>query len=156
MSEKNRAKVKDKEASITTTGINIKCLRVDGRNLTMSVFRQIPKKWFINEDGFGNIWGWVNYFWKNEQGKYHVIWEMDNKLYRYPISRRNLRALFGFYERNKKISSMESDMGMLRPEKAQERREEIDDLKKKNKNLDDWIGDVLEIVNSYEQLYIAT
>jgi hypothetical protein len=51
-------------ASITTASVSIKTLRVDNRQLTQSVFRQLPVRELIdwrNLELLGTVWGWVNY-----------------------------------------------------------------------------------------------
>lgn len=52
------------EATITTATITIKALKVNNRQLTQAVFRQLPERKLIDESKpelIGLPWGWVNY-----------------------------------------------------------------------------------------------
>jgi len=74
-------------AQIKTASVEIKTLTVSGKQVTLSVFRQI-----IQEDLFdtrnlklnGVPWGIVNYFWKedNQDFKIHVVWQKGKELRR--------------------------------------------------------------------------
>jgi hypothetical protein len=51
-------------ASITTAAVTIRTLRLNDRQLTQSVFRQLPRRELINAETLellGMVWGWVNY-----------------------------------------------------------------------------------------------
>lgn len=82
--------VKIERVELTTASIEIKTLAIDGKQLTLSVFRQIPKAFLLQEDlSFsGTPLGWVNYFfgeYKNFRGL-HILWTYEKLLLRSLIS----------------------------------------------------------------------
>ena len=73
------------EAVIKTATVSIKQLTINARKMTLSVFRQIMKESIIDTDThdlLGIPWGQVNYFWGDEQGDIHVLWQIGNELRR--------------------------------------------------------------------------
>lgn len=161
------ALVKNKEASITTTGIDIKCLRVDGRNLTMSVFRQIPKECPFDADGDikGDIWGWVNYFWGDESGDLHLVWQKDDRLYRFPMRGKitYIDKDEGYMINGKPYTFTASDyppldhaLFELEDSKEEGKRKWIEQDKKKVDRLKEKYRSILRDIKNKGQLYIAT
>lgn len=78
-------KINITKADIKTASIKIKVITVDNRNLTLSVFRQIPRRILIDSETHdlnGIPWGIVNYFWKENEGLLHVLWQDEENLYR--------------------------------------------------------------------------
>jgi hypothetical protein len=81
------------EASLTTMSVEIKSLIVSGKQMTLSVFRQLLRAPLI-DDKTGELrgvpWGFVNYFWKDneqrrwnsQQARLHVVWQQGDRLYR--------------------------------------------------------------------------
>ena len=74
------------EAQITTVAIEIKALRIGPKQMTQSVFRQLPVADVIDpKTGLvqGTPWGKVNYFWGECQPDHlHIVWEDQHWLYR--------------------------------------------------------------------------
>ena len=79
--------VETKSASIETLSVQILALHVDGKQMTLSVFRQLPiAKVFMND---GNplavsCWGLVRYSIKHE-GDFWLVVSYSGRLYRCPI-----------------------------------------------------------------------
>jgi hypothetical protein len=74
-------------AQIKTASVEIKTLSVSGRQVTLSVFRQIIEESIIHEDTMklnGTPWGLVNYFVKedNPQCKINIVWQKGKELRR--------------------------------------------------------------------------
>lgn len=76
-------------ASLQTATVEIKILRVSGKQMTLSVFRQLPSKEIpdLGEslESYSNvIWGWVNYC--PDQEKYcrdiHYVYSVGGVLYK--------------------------------------------------------------------------
>jgi hypothetical protein len=77
-------------AVLTTATIEIATLRLDKRQVTQSVFRQVHERSPIAVDG-GLIdgavpWGSVNYWWSGAEQPgdpaIHLLWQLGNKLFR--------------------------------------------------------------------------
>lgn len=72
-----------KEAKILTAAVEVKTITIRGKQMTQSVFRQIPVENVIDHVGRirGTPWGLVNYYFdrcKNkslERGHLHVVWQ---------------------------------------------------------------------------------
>lgn len=103
-----------KNASVENSTVEIKILTVSGKQMTESIFRQLPESLYplfiegdsLDESSFEvndkiKIWGYVNYFWKEapefteDNGKekvrerrLHVVFEESGKLYRTLVERR--------------------------------------------------------------------
>ncbi len=77
-------------AKIKTVAVEVKTLTISGRQLTLSVARQIPYEELINYESMtfkGLPWGHINYFWGDEKNfsvnEYlHVIWQKGSDLRR--------------------------------------------------------------------------
>jgi hypothetical protein len=85
------------EVAIQTATVAIKTITLGKKQMTLSVFRQLPNRHIIQvePDGVefsfrGEPWGLVNYFW-NDCGylvhgrpaeHLHVVWQGGNRLYR--------------------------------------------------------------------------
>jgi hypothetical protein len=70
---------------INETKVTVQNVMIGKRQLTQRVFRQIQQEKFLNlYDGIlkGDIWGYVNYFWKDNrhlEGKCkHILWVTEN------------------------------------------------------------------------------
>lgn len=76
-------------AVVHTATIDVKILRLDKRQLTQSVFRQLDEQLIFRSDGTlgGTPWGRVNYTWKdNPPGTvFHVIYQDGENLKRSPV-----------------------------------------------------------------------
>lgn len=81
------------EASINTAAVAIKTLVINGKQMTLSVFRQVEHEDIIVEtDGLPVLraepWGKVNYFWGDmPDSAVHVLWVNNGELRR-SLSRR--------------------------------------------------------------------
>jgi hypothetical protein len=88
------------DLKINTLSVELKMVNVNKKQMTLSVFRQIPEKSFLKDDLTyrGIPWGWVNYFWNPPErdtkvdslfldplDKIHLLWQKENKLYRHPL-----------------------------------------------------------------------
>src|SRR5258706_8115388 len=76
-------------AEIKTAGVEIKTLTIEGKQVTLALFRQLEIKPLINKEtgGLNGIpWGRINYHpdgckdgW---EGHYHVIWQYGTEIFR--------------------------------------------------------------------------
>lgn len=74
-----------KEAVVQTVSVNVKALRIGTKQMTMAVFRQLPKKRLLKRDATlnGIPWGKVNYFWGDcSPNHLHIVWQEERNLYR--------------------------------------------------------------------------
>jgi len=73
-------------AVVHTASIDVHIMRLDKRQVTMSVFRQLDEESVFLTDGTlrGTVWGRVNYLWKdNPKGTaFHVVWQDGDRLKR--------------------------------------------------------------------------
>jgi hypothetical protein len=81
---------KVREATLKTAVVEIKTLTLGGKQMTLSVFRQLPNRHIVGAgiSLVGRPWGLVNYFWDgcgyrgHHHEHQHVVWECDGRLYR--------------------------------------------------------------------------
>jgi hypothetical protein len=82
----NGRRVLAKEVIIKTATVDVKSLTLNGKQVTLSVFRQIQKGELLDKNTLelqGVPWGWVNYFWKPcEPDHLHVVWQVGDELRR--------------------------------------------------------------------------
>jgi hypothetical protein len=73
-----------REAKISTCAVEIKSLTVSGKQMTLSVCRQIQNEYIIDRDTGqlrGVPWGRINYFWGDcKPNHLHVIWQKGDEL----------------------------------------------------------------------------
>jgi hypothetical protein len=74
-------------AQIKTTSVEIKTLTLSGKQVTLSVFRQVQEESLLDDEQMklnGVPWGLINYFWKEEspEHKIHVLWQKGSELRR--------------------------------------------------------------------------
>jgi hypothetical protein len=76
-------KIKASEAIVKTASVEIKALTVEGKQMTLAVFRQLEVEQLISEDGSlrGVPWGRVNYL-RNSADELHVVWQKGDELRR--------------------------------------------------------------------------
>ena len=98
-------KIHAADATIRTTEVSIRCLVIGKKQLTLSIFRQIPSSPVLDPEGQarGKLWGRVNYAWKGcDQGKpghghhpdhYHVVWQNGGRLMRDCVRQRDYTKL---------------------------------------------------------------
>ncbi len=80
------------DASIKTAAVEIQTLKIAGKQVTLSVFRQLQEKQVIDENGDlrGPVWGLVNYHpdkCADSREHIHVIWQDRENLYRSRIDK---------------------------------------------------------------------
>jgi hypothetical protein len=75
-----------KEATITTATVEVKSLTITGKQVTLSVFRQLLNEPLVDEETAelrGVPWGTVNYFWGDcKPDHLHVVWQKGDELRR--------------------------------------------------------------------------
>jgi hypothetical protein len=76
-------------ARITTAEVSIRAVQVGRKQVTLSVFRQVPYADILGADGelLGEPWGWVNYWWDGcgvwgRSPRLHVLWQRGGELRR--------------------------------------------------------------------------
>lgn len=89
MSGGNIVPLTSANALVTTAEVSIRMLQIGKKQVTLSVFRQIPYHGILRDDGTlaAAPWGWVNYWWDGAdswgQGqKLHVLWQFEGRLCR--------------------------------------------------------------------------
>jgi len=77
------------EATIKTASVEIRALTVSGRQVTLSVFRQLQEEQVVDQESLtlkGPVWGKVNYFWGDDARRtddpLHVVWQKGDELRR--------------------------------------------------------------------------
>lgn len=78
-----------KEATLSTLEITVRSLSINGKQMTLAVFRQFPIIEATDRDGNLNDlewWGWVNYRIA-DQGDVWAIGRLKESLYRAPMMR---------------------------------------------------------------------
>jgi hypothetical protein len=86
----NGRRITTREATVRTAAVEIKSLTVSGRQVTLSLFRQLLKEPVIDPDTCelrGVPWGTVNYFWPGcgfnpDVTHLHVVWQKGDELRR--------------------------------------------------------------------------
>lgn len=91
-----------KEASLATMSVELSAIKVNNKQMSLSIFRQIKEEPYFNTETFeesGVPWGTVNYFWgrheKTSKEKIHVIWQKADELRRciiYPIGLKSTQS----------------------------------------------------------------
>jgi hypothetical protein len=80
------------EATLSTLRVEIKALTVSGKQMTLAVFRQLPRMKTTTNDAElwpdASYWGIVRYAIKDEADLWAVI-EIEGKLYRGPVENRD-------------------------------------------------------------------
>ena len=93
------------EATIKTASVEVRALTISGRQVTLSMFRQLQEEQVVDEETLtlkGPVWGKVNYFWGDNANfsesslPLHVVWQKGDELRR-AIVVKDLR--FGFWSR---------------------------------------------------------
>jgi hypothetical protein len=73
-----------RDVSITTATVDIAVIRVGAKQMTQSVFRQLPGEWAHHIDKKATPWGLVNYqFSKRSPTQWWVV-ELEGELWRVP------------------------------------------------------------------------
>ena len=73
-----------KSVEIQSMTVSIQIMAVNNKQMTLSVFRQLPEKKCFDEQGYsvGNWWGWVNYPFGNYKNGFWIVFELDGILYK--------------------------------------------------------------------------
>jgi hypothetical protein len=75
-----------RHATVHTATIDVKIMRVDKKQVTMGLFRQLDEESIFNPDGTlrGTPWGRVNYCWSDNKigTAFHVVWQDGEHLKR--------------------------------------------------------------------------
>jgi hypothetical protein len=80
------------DAKLKTLTVEIKAMTVNGKQMNMSIFRQLQEANIFDEHEYvlkGIPWGIVRYpfgEYKNPDG-FHVVWQQENVLYRWFVQR---------------------------------------------------------------------
>jgi hypothetical protein len=86
------------DASITTATVTIQAMKVGKRQMTQSIFRQLPEERIVDDENIvltGTPWGWVNYHWSGvDHRAKHFIFQRGNGLYRCPFLMRVSASFF--------------------------------------------------------------
>lgn len=85
MSDKPTEIIRAEEAQITTATVTIKTIRVGKKQLTLTLFRQLPQVNLVDVERCalnGEVWGWVNYHWGKDQVGTHFILQWGTVLCR--------------------------------------------------------------------------
>lgn len=78
---------------VHTATIDVKVLRIEKKQVTMSVFRQIPEEnlFRLDDRGWllvdGDPWGVVHYVWNDSPrwARKYLVFQRDGKLFRMPL-----------------------------------------------------------------------
>ncbi len=76
-----KMQVETHNASLSTMAVTIKALHVNGKQMTLAVFRQLEQK---KENEQAELWGCVRYEIK-DQGSIWLVFSQDGHLYRRPL-----------------------------------------------------------------------
>jgi len=73
-----------KSVEIQSMTVSIQVMAVNNKQMTLSVFRQLPEKKCFDEQGYavGNWWGSVNYLFGDYKNGFWIVFELDGVLYR--------------------------------------------------------------------------
>jgi hypothetical protein len=81
--------IRKNHATVHTTTVDVKIMRLAKKQVTMSVFRQLDEKSIFREGKLepslrGVPWGRVNYTWGENQywADYHIVWQRNDRLFR--------------------------------------------------------------------------
>lgn len=74
-------------AVVSTATVEVKTLTLNGKQMTLSVFRQLPYRGLFSSEGYllGTPWGHVNYHpdrCRDWDRHLHLVWQSDNGLFR--------------------------------------------------------------------------
>lgn len=72
-------------AEIKTATVEVKALVIGGKQVTLSVFRQLIKAPVVGDGNrlLGTVWGHVNYFWGEcKPDHLHIVWQKGDELRR--------------------------------------------------------------------------
>jgi hypothetical protein len=101
----NHSPLTTADVTIQTATVSVKTLVLGKKQMTLSVFRQLPRRHIIDMDEddmlclLGEPWGLVNYFWDGcgyrvhdrPAEHLHVIWQLKSQLYRACVGRVSCR-----------------------------------------------------------------
>jgi hypothetical protein len=88
MSTAKKSPVTVAEATVQTCTVQVKALTLGKKQMTLSVFRQLPDLHLephLRAGAEAHLWGMVNYFWDGcgMRGEHlHIVWSDGRRLYR--------------------------------------------------------------------------
>ena len=136
-------------AEINTASITIRTLQVEGRQVTMGVFRQLPVEDIIELEGphlKGVGWGHVNY---QVEGHYaysgktiHLIWQQGNELRRCLVHQTRNRPNFSFPDYRKMPANADEEIIKRWRSYAEQNPDRDDYMRTANgyqRDRDDWL-----------------
>lgn len=95
------------DVSLKTMQVEIRALVVSGKQMTLSVFRQLPKMDYFRIECLTHesikifhplgavAWGVVNYKFGGSSDDKHLVWQLENTLYRQYLP--SIRHIFDAY-----------------------------------------------------------
>lgn len=89
-------KIAVETCEIKTATIDVKVMRLDKRQLTLSIFRQLEEDFIFSTTGLrGKLWGKVNYTWAgcHPETAFHVVWQAGDRLVRGPVPKSKLSLM---------------------------------------------------------------
>lgn len=160
-----------KEAQIKTASVEIKIVTISGKQVTLSVFRQIEEDDLWYKDGIliGEPWGIINYCpgEKNckgySEGKHdHILWQKGEELRRCWDTHRRTNYTIETFKRwlDNEIIDCKASINRLSQSTEDERRklfykDRIEKLPNEYKLMVDQYFKMKEIVMKLPQLFIA-
>lgn len=115
-------------AQVKTASVEIKALTVSGKQITLSVFRQIEEENLLDKEDAtinGLPWGKINYFWGKDKETVglHILWQRDKQLKRFIMPDNGEKFIYHpLFEHDKSLrNEKESELSILKY-----RKEDID------------------------------
>ena len=105
-------------AAINTFTINVRVLQVGARQVTLSVFRQLPQEDLFDAETLtlrGRPWGCVNYKWgdcSQDQQHLHVVWQKDARLLRCCMEPFGWQEPYAVGRRHRDLSESRGDVAL--------------------------------------------
>jgi len=107
-----------RDVSLKTCSVEVKSLTLNGKQMTLSVFRQLYRWHFFDRETLeipaGAVpWGLINYFWKDVEGRFHVVFSLNGHLYRDLVSFKDLQAAneqYARYDVRRETEKLQSEL----------------------------------------------
>lgn len=84
--------VKIEDVKLQSLQVNISAMTVNGKQMTLSLFRQLPEACPLGFEfqARGKLWGYVRYSWGDQaKDAIHIVWQGGDSLYRWVPSLAN-------------------------------------------------------------------
>lgn len=144
-------------AEINTASITIRTLQVEGRQVTMGVFRQLPEHDIIDPQGpslRGVGWGHVNY---QVSGHYrytgrdiHLVWQKGSELRRCLVHETRVKPEFAFRELTSDISVQRIETYRKYAEEKPGREHYLTQANEIQATLDHWRAERIVALNRHQ------